>query len=257
MLGGRHFEAHAGVYGWARPDYPPALWERLRGLGVLRPGLRVVELGAGSGQATARLVDAGLDVTAVEPGAQLAATLRRRCPGAVVLETTAEEAELGEDGFDVAVAATSVHWLDLPVVLPKLRRALVDHGWFLVWRNSFGDPEAAVTPFRRHVRDIVAERRGPRRSGPADVDTAGWAGLLTASGLFTLELVEHFRWSIELDEDQVRGLFTTFSDWSAAEVDAAGRAVRRLGGRVVEHYVTPLIALRAVGDEQQPSDGDD
>ena len=61
-------------------------------------------------------------------------------------------------------------------------------------------------------------------------------------------LVEHFHWPIELRTDQVRDLFTTFSDWNAVEVDEAAQAVDGLGGRVVEHYVTPLIVLeRAVG----------
>jgi hypothetical protein len=39
-------------------------------------------------------------------------------------------------------------------------------------------------------------------------------------------------------------LFTTFSNWSAAEVDEAARAARDLGGSVIEHYETPLIVLR-------------
>ncbi len=40
--------------------------------------------------------------------------------------------------------------------------------------------------------------------------------------------------------------FTTFSDWSAGEVEQAAEAVDELGGRVVEHYVTPLIVLKPV-----------
>ncbi len=47
--------------------------------------------------------------------------------------------------------------------------------------------------------------------------------------------VEQFPWTIELRAGQIRHLFTTFSDWSAAEVDEAARAVEDLGGRVVEH----------------------
>ena len=54
-----HFDAHAEVYDRGRPPYPPALWERLTGTGLLVPGVRVVELGAGSGQATAPLLAAG------------------------------------------------------------------------------------------------------------------------------------------------------------------------------------------------------
>ena len=54
-------------------------------------------------------------------------------------------------------------------------------------------------------------------------------------GLFTAEDIATFRWQIELDEQQIRRLFGTFSEWSADEVEQAADAVIALGGRVVEH----------------------
>jgi hypothetical protein len=59
-----------------------------------------------------------------------------------------------------------------------------------------------------------------------------------------VELVDAFRWSVELDSAQVLDLFTTFSDWTAEEAGEAAAAVDDLGGLVTEHYVTWLIALR-------------
>lgn len=49
-----HFNRMAELYDRARPPYPEALWERLISLGVLRPGVRVLEFGAGTGHATGR-----------------------------------------------------------------------------------------------------------------------------------------------------------------------------------------------------------
>ncbi len=69
---------------------------------------------------------------------------------------------------------------------------------------------------------------------------------LTCSGYFVATHIEHFSWATELSVGQVRDLFTTFSDWSANEVEQAAEAVAELGGRVVEHYVTPLIVLKRV-----------
>ena len=66
-------------------------------------------------------------------------------------------------------------------------------------------------------------------------------------GHFLATHVEQFHWTIELRTEQVRDLFTTFSDWNVAEVEEAAQAVDEFGGRLVEHYVTPLIVLeRAV-----------
>ncbi len=69
---------------------------------------------------------------------------------------------------------------------------------------------------------------------------------MTASGHFADSHTDVFRWSVDLDADQIRGLFSTFSDWSADEAEAAAQAVDDLGGRVTEHYLTPLIVLTRV-----------
>ncbi|GAA1308009.1 class I SAM-dependent methyltransferase [Saccharothrix xinjiangensis] len=249
MPGPSHFDDHAEAYERGRPPYPDGLWARLGELGLLRSGTRVVELGAGAGLATGPVLRAGASVTAVEPGRALAARLRRRCPEATVHEGTAESTPLPEAAFDLAVAATAVHWFDLEVVLPKLHRAVAPGGHFAVWRNAFGDPSAAVTPFRERVAGIVARRDGEaRRGGAGELDTDEWVNRLGGGGYFAATHVEEFRWSVELRTDQVRDLFTTFSDWSAAEAEEAARAAHDLGGRVLEHYVTPLVVL-----ERQPS----
>lgn len=241
-MGTEHFEAHASTYQEARPPYPTALWQRVADLGALRPGLRAVDLGAGTGQATAVLLASGLDVTAVEPGHLLAARIREQHPAALVIESTAEEADLPTGSFDVAVVASAIHWMDLERLLPRLHSALVPGGQLLVWRNVFGDESADVTPFRRRVAEIVARRSGPSRQHLqlADLTEAG----LTRSGLFETVSVDRFSWSIDLDERQLRMLFNTFSDWNDAEVAEAASAVRELGGTVTEHYSSWLIALR-------------
>jgi len=242
------FAAPAEVYDRARPPYPAGLWARLGELGLLRPGTRVVELGPGTGLATGPMVEAGATVTAVELGAALAARLRRRWPQVVVHVGAAESVPLPAAAFDLAVAASVVHWLDLPVVLPKLHRALVPDGHLAVWRTAFGDPAAAVTPFRQRVAAITARRAdAPPRPGPGELDTEAWVHELSGGGHFVAVHVEEFRWTIELRSDQVRDLFTTFSNWTPAEVEEAAEAAQALGGRVTEHYVTPLIVLRRAG----------
>lgn len=237
-----HFEAQAATYARARPPYPPALWESVSGHHLLQPDRRVLDLGAGTGQATGPLLDAGLRVTAVEPGARLAEQLRSEHPGATVIRSRAEDIDLPEASFDIAVAATSIHWMDLDVVLPKVHRLLVPGGMLLVWRNVFGDP-SVMTPFRDRVAEIVRARDARPRRGPDAEDVDATSTELTKRGLFAVEDISVFRWSIELDDHQVRRLFSTFSDWSAPEVDQAVEAVVDLGGHVVEHYRSWLIVL--------------
>lgn len=158
MPGPLHFDTHAEVYDRARPPYPAVVWAELQDLGLLRPGIRAIDLGAGSGLATGPLLEAGASVDAVEPGPALADRLRCRRPAAVVHVDTAEQVELPSAVFDLAVAATAVHWFDLEVVVPKLHRVLRPGGHFAVWRNVFGDPTVSITPFRERVAQIVARR---------------------------------------------------------------------------------------------------
>ncbi|MGW4367278.1 class I SAM-dependent methyltransferase [Nocardia takedensis] len=245
-----HFDIHAEAYDRARPPYPAALWTDLRDLGALRNGTRALDLGAGTGLATGPLLEAGASVHAVEPGPALAERLHRRLPAATLSIDTVEQVALPPASYDLAVAATSVHWFDLDIVLPKLHRALRPDGHFAVWRNAFGDPSVPVTPFRERVGRIVSRRTTRSPSAYGELDTEAWATRLASTGHFTVTHRRRYAWSIALRTDQIHDLFTTFSNWTAAEVDEAARAVDELGGRVTEHYVTPLILLRRTASDE-------
>lgn len=117
-----HFDALADQYAEARPPYPHALWERLTSLGVLERGFHAADLGAGTGQVTGPLLEAGLNVVAVEPGPELARRLRAGHPDAQIVVSRAEDADLPEGALDLAVAATSIHWMHLELLLPKVQR---------------------------------------------------------------------------------------------------------------------------------------
>jgi SAM-dependent methyltransferase len=237
-----HFDRMAGAYASARPPYPAELWQDVRADGRLVAGIRVLELGAGSGEATRELVAAGAEVVAVEPGANLAAILHESLPAVTVVRSRAEDLRVDDGAFDLAVAATSIHWMNLGIVLPILHRALARDGRLLVWRNVFGDADADTTAFRQAVHRIV-QCRGSTRAGNAE-DADATAQRLADSGLFAVERIHRYRWSVELDADRIHALFSTFSEWAPSEVDEAAAAVDELGGTVTEHYASWLITAR-------------
>lgn len=239
-----HFDGLSATYAEARPPYPAQLWADVRATGLLEPGRRGLDLGAGTGQATEVLLAHGMEVLAVEPGEHLADLLAQRLPRATVLRARAEEITPEPSSIDLAVIATAIHWMDLGLVLPMLHRALAPEGRLLVWRNVFSDPEAEPTPFRRAVGDIVA-LRGARPAGTRN-DAAATAERIEGSGLFEITRNLHYRWTIELTTAQVRALFQTFSDWSADEVESAAAAVDRLGGSVTEHYTSWMLETRRI-----------
>lgn len=68
---------------------------------------------------------------------------------------------------------------------------------------------------------------------------------LSAGGYFVPVDSYRWPWSVKLTTEQVRNLFSTFSDWAASEVDAAARAASACGGNVTEHYVAVMHLLRS------------
>jgi len=147
----RIFDEDAERYARARPGYPAELFTDLAELTEIGPGDgkprrgRVLEIGPGTGQATAELVRLAADVTAVELGPDLAAALGQQLAPALAggsfgIEVGAfEEWPLPSEPFDVVACFTAWHWLD-----PKVRSAKVAAAL------SPGGSLATVTTF--HVR---------------------------------------------------------------------------------------------------------
>src|SRR6185312_1871209 len=100
-VGGAHYDA-------VRPNYPDAA------LAFMVPVATrdVVDVGAGTGIFTAQLLARGLNVTAVEPSADMLAVLRERLPEVMAQEGTGEETGLEESSADVITYAQAWHWVD-------------------------------------------------------------------------------------------------------------------------------------------------
>jgi len=143
----KHFDEIVLNYDRIRPDYPEALFadvlqyagckdaERYHsGFGK---GKRALEIGAGTGKATAPFLDAGYDVTAVEIGANMAGFLKERFkehPDFRVIQSAFEDAALTESGYDLIYAASAFHWVDAEIGCPKVLSLLKSGGTFALFR---------------------------------------------------------------------------------------------------------------------------
>jgi hypothetical protein len=74
--GRRLFGLNPQRYDEARPDYPPWIYQHLREIGALVEDTATLEIGAGSGRATRRLLEYGANpLTIIEPDERFAPLL--------------------------------------------------------------------------------------------------------------------------------------------------------------------------------------
>ncbi|MEM8618545.1 MAG: methyltransferase domain-containing protein [Actinomycetota bacterium] len=143
--------------------------ERLIELAGWRPGDRIIEIGAGTGQLTIPLAQRGLLVTAIEPGPALCAELRDRATDidrVEVVNALYEEAEIAHRAAGV-VAANSLHWLEPTTAYQRIAGQLkLDGALALLWNF----PVAATDAVQRELneRAWTSPLADLRRNLPSD-----------------------------------------------------------------------------------------
>lgn len=179
------FDESPETYDRARPSYPEQLWDELFRRLPAEPCL--VEIGPGTGKATAALLARGARVIACEPGANLATYLRGKFSSAAleVRNTSFEAAGFDAGQFDGLVAATSFHWVDpvarteqapavvkpcgyLAIVGTNQVESAVDRGYFAashpIYRKHFPNEPANLPP--TPGRDVVPPEFEELRANP-------------------------------------------------------------------------------------------
>lgn len=237
------FDTVAELYDRARPSYPEELVDDLV---AALPGTRVLEIGCGTGKLTRQLVDRGLDVTCVEPGANLAAIARRSAP--VVVERFEDWQPDGT--YDAVCCATAWHWLDHAIATPKVHALLRPDGVLAVVGTHHVVPPDA-DPFFHAIQEAYAAI-GDGVDDLPDVDDIRHDDAigLQRSGLFDVEDRGYVR-VIEYDADAYIDVLQTYSGHIAMSDDHRSLlfdAVRRLAGdgTIRKHHLFCLHLARKV-----------
>jgi len=134
-----HFDEIVLNYDKIRPEYPDKLFADL--IAFTGSGKKnALEIGAGTGKATAPFLQAGYGVTAVEIGANMAEFLRERFKkykNFNVIMSAFEDVVLNENSYDLIYAASAFHWVDAKIGCPKVFRLLKSGGVFALLRYNF------------------------------------------------------------------------------------------------------------------------
>lgn len=234
------FDQNAELYDAARPSYPVALVDDV--IARCSPR-RMLEIGAGTGKATVLFARAQRELVAVEPGANLAAVLRRNVAGLshVTVEETTFEA-YGGRGFDLVYAAQALHWVDPALRYTKAADVLRPGGALV----AIVTEKMGMDPALRRDLDAAYARWHPAPSPMrelADIEQS-WIAEFDASGRFGPIQVARYPWTAYYTARDYVALLDTYSDHAVLAEDRRRslyaeivEAIERHGGRVELPYV--------------------
>ena len=259
------FDAVPEIYDRIRPTYPSALYDEL--FELLPPEPKIVEVGPGTGQATADLLKRGSVVTAVEIGYQMASFLERKL-GAdnrlKVIRSSFEDAPLSFSAYDAVVSATAYHWVKPPARLEKPAAILKPHG-----RLAVIDTNQVASPADRGYFERVQpiyEKHGQAREKPRQLPTAGDVvpeifGELASSSQY--EDVRFFRypWDQRYTGRDYADLLRSYSGSQSMPEEEREALIRELcaiideeyGGSITRPLVITLTVARMKVSDLRPS----
>ena len=158
----KEFDATAVAYDEYRPRYPEELFDDIIELGELRPGARALEIGAGTGIATASLVSHGLQVVAIEPSSSMMELGQEKLGDTARFVAGRFEDWPLTEGVDLIAAFSSWHWVE-PATGPRPRCRSCSRPadrWPLRGRRSCRGARATS----RIASPMSRVRHGPRAS---------------------------------------------------------------------------------------------
>lgn len=129
----RSFLGAGEDYDRFRPGFPEAAADLI----VPVPVSTALDLGAGTGKFTERLIGRAERVIAVEPSEQMLAVLRAKLPDVEAHVGTAEHMPVPDAAAEVVTVAQAFHWFDREPACAEIRRVLVTGGTLgLLWNRA-------------------------------------------------------------------------------------------------------------------------
>ena len=180
------FGSQAAAYERGRPSYPPEAIDWLLAPTPDWAARDVLDLGAGTGKLTTRLVERGLNVIAVDPIAEMLELLRSALPETPALLGTAEHIPLPDNAVDAVLVAQAWHWFDPDRAVAEVARVLRPGGRLgLVW-NVRDDRLGWVKEFSKIVgleHDRVTSPDLPAPFTDVTTHRVEWTNYLTPQAL--------------------------------------------------------------------------
>lgn len=208
----------ASLYHGVRPGYQPEVVDFLTN----KPGGLAVDLGAGTGLFSATLLNAGWDVVAVDPAANMLEVLAKHYPQVTPIVSTVETLDTTRwsQQADLVVSAQAWHWIDTAQGSQKVAELLTDDGVFGVVHHQIDTSSNWVLRLCKimHSGDIHPIDLPPRVGAALNQPVGKW-----------------WHWEQELTVEQIHQLMMTRAFYLRTSDEQRRRMHHNLEWYLVEH----------------------
>jgi SAM-dependent methyltransferase len=253
----RLFDQQAERYDRCRPRYPDAVIDAL--LGPEPSGLKVLDVGCGTGIASRPMAARGSEVLGVELAPRMAEIARSH--GIDVEISAFEDWDAAGRSFDRVTSAQAWHWLDMLAATAKAASLLRPRGSLCLIYSGGAHPDdladaleevySTVVPAGTHrlFRGYAANRSTDVRAGLTPVRDA-----MAAVPDFGPATEQWFPWRRRYQRDEWLDLLLSYSEYAALEpplrrrlFDAIRTTIDEYGGSFVMNFETVLITAARLG----------
>lgn len=228
------FESVADEYDVARPSYPAGVYEALGDVA----GLRVLDVGAGTGIATRQLLERGARVVAIDPGRAVLVRAVSHTPGLPAVVADGALLPVRSEATDLVCFAQSWHWLDEATRVCEAYRVLRPGGrWAAWWSHARADEDGW---FDVYWSAIELTCRGAHRD-QRDID---WGVTIDVPGMFDVADRVVVPWTRTISMDQWLTDQVSHSYVAALEEGSCAALVAQLREILEAEFPTGTMTVR-------------
>jgi SAM-dependent methyltransferase len=246
----------ATAYHRARPSYPAEMVADVLTFAGARAGSRALEVGAGTGKATALFAAYGLEIEAIEPSAEMAEVASANLPYANVSFEIAkfEDVDVEAGAYQLIYSGQAWHWVE-PITGEQIAaRALTPGGALACFWNRVDWSKCALADELGRayatIRSLPQGLMTPRETTVQFAD--GWRERIGQTDGLRASEARTYEWTETYSTAQYIALLGTHSDHILLEESlriqlfgAVAAAIDEAGGSLELVYSTELCLAQA------------
>jgi len=250
----RSFDTVAELYDAHRPSYPLPLVETILSTSGIPTDGRILEIGSGTGIATALFARKGYAILCLEPGENLVKIARRKLwdfPRVDFRVTSFEDWESGGKPFDLVISAQAFHWVPKEVRYAKVAQVLRTQGCLALFWNRYPPVEAPIYQKLDEAYEKYAPELASRKSADYEEGIQQWIREIDESEFVDFVGVKRFPWKSSYTTPQYLGLLNTHSDHIRLSEERRQRLLAGIaevlegqGGRIERTYEAVVFIAR-------------